>query len=217
MLSLRSDSLARNLALALAATLFAAACGDAAPPPAPPALTAQQVQQLAYTKQVQARFLHDLFGDGVTPAEPCRASAPESIRLLFVDAHWQRAFSVVVGTNQGGGLAVWDQVLRDPKSGAYALGHRQGMQLDVNGWRQVRQAVTDARFRQLAPGAYAGAPPRFGSTGGVWSIESCVAGTYSITVRDLPYAQQDEDFARAARTIVRLAGSVYTFGEYVGP
>jgi hypothetical protein len=194
-----------------------AGCGDTAPPPAPPALTAQQVEQLEYTKKVQAQFLHDLLGEGVMPAEPCRASAPESIRLTFIDAHWQRAFSVVVSANQGGGLAVWDEVFRDPKSGAYALGHRQGMQLDVNGWRQVRQSVTDARFRQLAPGAYAGAPPRFGSTGGVWSIESCLGGAYSITVRDLPYAQQDEDFARAARTIVRVAGSVSTFGEFVGP
>ena len=217
MLSHRFESAARNLALALAATLLAAACGDAPPPPGPPALTAQQVQQLEYTKQTQARFLHDLLGDGYLPAEPCRASAPESIRLLFVDARWQHAFSVVVRANQGGGLAVWDEIFRDPKSGAYVLGHRQGMQLDVNGWRQVRQAVTDARFRQLLPGAYAGAPPRFGSTGGVWSIESCIAGAYSITVRDLPYAQQDEDFARAARTIVRVAGSVSTFGEFVGP
>jgi hypothetical protein len=194
-----------------------AGCGDAPPPPGPPPLTPQQQQALAYTHKTFDAFLQSLLGDGHTPAAPCRASAPESVRLTFLDARYARAFTVSVSANQRGALAVWDSITRDAKTRAFGLGYRQGMQLDVNGWRQVRQSVLYARFRSIEPGALSGGPPSFGSQGGVWVIESCLRGEYSLAARDLPYRDQDEDFARTARTIVRLSGSVHTFGEPAGP
>jgi hypothetical protein len=213
----RRGRVATTLLVVMLAGLLAA-CGKAPPPapPQPPPMTAVQKQNYDMTVGWMRDLERGLLDDGKATVDLCVPGAPDATRLTFFDKALERPFTLGISANPKGALAVWYGLRYDPASRTFALDAAQGMQLDVNGWRQVRGSVTDARFAALASGSAGGAPPTFGSQGGIWFIETCLDGQYRLVVRDLPYNDADADFARPARGMVRLAGSVYTFGEPVG-
>jgi hypothetical protein len=199
--------------------LVACGCGKAAPPappPQPPPMSAMDKQNYDLTVGWVRDFERGFLDEGEATVDRCKAGAPDAVRLTFLDARLERPFTLAIGPNANGALAVWYGLRFDPKARTFALDAAQGMQLDVNGWRQVRGSMTDARFAALPSGSAAGGPPNFGSLGGAWFLETCLDGQYRLVIRDLPYSDADADFARPARGMVRLAGSVYTFGEPVG-
>lgn len=204
--SMRLDYGVVAAAMLLAAGL--AACSRP-PPPAPEPESAELQRVRAQSDQTHRAFMAGLYGEGQALIDTCKPGAPESARLTFHDPDFKRAFTLGFVAEAKGATAMWQGLQQDAATKRVATVGVQGVRLDGNGWRQVRQSLTNPDFATLPPEALSPVGPRYRDQGDTWRIESCLAGNYRLTTRHKPDADRDRDFLRAARGMMRLAGSLY--------
>lgn len=202
-----SVALRGALACALAMLLLSACRGS--PPPLPHVETPGQLKTRAAAVATQRAFMSGIFGEGQALVDNCKADTPETVRLTFHDVRWERAFTLGIVAQGKGAVATWQGLREDTANKRIVTVGVQGVGLDGNGWRQVRQSVTQPRFTTLPPEELIAYGTRGRWDGDTWRIESCIGGQYRLTTRHKPDPERDIDFIRAAQGMMRMAGSVY--------
>jgi hypothetical protein len=198
----------RRLVLPAIAALLLAACSKPAPPP-PHVETPKQLQTRTEAVATQRTFMTGIFGEGQALVDTCKGGSPDSARLTFHDARWERAFTLDIVNEGKGAVATWQGLREDRDNNRVVTVGVQRVGLDVNGWRQVRQSVAQPRFTTLPPEALVPYGTRARFDGDTWRVETCLGGKYWLTTRHKPDPERALDFIRAAQGMMRLSGGVY--------
>ena len=198
----------RNVVAGLLAATLLPACGA---PPAPPPLveTPEQLKTRADAVATHRAFMHGIFGEGQALVDACKPGAPEAVRLTFHDVRWERAFTLGMVASGKGADAMWQGLREDRDAKRVVTVGVQGVRMDGNGWRQVRQSLTAPNYTSLPPEQLIAYGTRGRFDGDTYRIESCLDGKYRLTTRHKPDPVRDIDLLRAAQGMQRLAGSVY--------
>jgi hypothetical protein len=194
---------------AVAVLLVIAACSnDAAPPPAP--VESPDMQRVrAEATATHRTFMTGIYGEGEALVDTCKPGSPETVRLTFHDARWERAFTLGMVAEGKGAVATWQGLREDRANQRVVTVGVQGVRMDGNGWRQVRQSLTAPTYTSLPPEPLIAYGTRGRWDGDTYRIESCLDGKYRLTTRHKPDPLRDIDLLHAAQGMMRLAGSVY--------
>jgi hypothetical protein len=188
---------------ALLAALLAA-CGER--PATPPAPSAAQLDKQAIDAATERErdYQANLATGDLPYLGGCKPGAGDSIRL--VDIGSTQGYSLAVVPDARGAVAVW-QGLQHAGNGKFSAYGPRGMRLDVNGWRQLRQALAEPDFASRAePIAEPGKVlRRYPET----FIAYCIEGRAFLAAAP---ATPDERlaFERTAVAMRRLAGNYYS-------
>lgn len=192
----------------LVALTLLSACSSP-PPPAPRVDTAEQQKTRAAAIATHRAFMTGVLGEGQALVDNCKADVPDAVRLTFHDADWERAFTLGIVAAGKGAVATWQALREDVANRRVVTVGFQGVGMDGNGWRQVRQSVTQPHFATLPPEALIPYGSRGRWDGDTYRIETCIGGTYRLTTRHKPDPEVDRDVIRAAQGMMRMAGGVY--------
>jgi hypothetical protein len=187
--------------------LLAAACGrdDAARTPAPSA--AQLDKQAIDAATERERGYQAALGKGNLPfLDGCAPNSVDAIRLVDIGTGGSQGYSLAIVPDPRGAVAIW-QGIQHVGGGKYSAYGPNGMRMDGNGWRQVRQSLVEPDF---ALGAEPVAEPaRVQRAYPATFIAWCVDGAAFLVAEP---TSPDERFAfeRTAVAMRRLAGNYYS-------
>jgi hypothetical protein len=204
-----TEHLVRNLLAAGVVAACLAACSGDVPPPSAPVESADMQRVRAEAVATHRAFMTSIYGEGQALVDNCKPGAPEAVRLTYHDARWERAFTLGIVAAGKGADAVWQGLREDREHKRVVTVGVQGVRMDGNGWRQVRQSLTTPNYRSLPPEQLIAYGTRGRWDGETYRIESCLDGQYRLTTRHKPDPDRDIDLIHAAQGMMRLAGSVY--------
>ncbi len=132
------------LAAALSITLVGGCGRDPAPAAAPaPVITDKQAIEAATANE---RQYQDALAKGdLAFLAACGPGAPDSVRLVEMADDDSQGYSLAITADVRGAVAIW-QGINHVGGGKYQAYGPHGMRLDGNGWRQVRQSLTESSF-----------------------------------------------------------------------
>jgi hypothetical protein len=185
------------LRFAAAALLGLAGCQREPAPVAAPSRAATDKQAIEAATAAERRYQDALARGDLAYLADCNASSPEVIRLVEMSTDGSQGYSLAMTADARGAVAIWQGLLH-AKDGKYQGYGPQGMRLDVNGWRQVRQRVVELRDA-AASGDTLGAPTRE-------FMVFCLDGRRG----GVDAATQPEAFEAAAVHMRRLGGNYYS-------
>jgi hypothetical protein len=192
----RTGTIALGFALVVLPAL--AGCGRDAAPEKPRQGAAQQARQaIDAATAAERRYQAGLARGDLASMAECNASAPEVIRLVEMSTDGSQGYSLAMTADARGAVAIWQGLLH-AKDGKYQGYGPQGMRLDVNGWRQVRQLVVEIRDATTS-GDMLGAPTRE-------FMVFCLDGKRG----GVDAATQPDAFEAAAVHMRRLGGNYYS-------
>ena len=197
-----------RLPFSLTLVVLLGACAPAPSPPAP-VESADMQRVRADAIATHRAFMTGIYGEGEALVDACKPGAPEAVRLTFHDARWERAFTLGMVAEGKGAVATWQGLREDRANKRVVTVGVQGVRMDGNGWRQVRQSLTAPNYTSLPPEPLIAYGTRGRWDGDTYRIESCLDGKYRLTTRHKPDPQRDIDLIHAAQGLMRLAGSVY--------
>jgi hypothetical protein len=132
--------------LVVVAMVAMAACGRAgAPQPAAPSSAQLDKQAIEAATARERNYQAALAKGDLAYLDECATGATDSIRLVEVGADRSQGYSLAVLPDARGAVAIW-QGLQHAGGGKYTAYGPQGMRLDGNGWRQLRQALVEPDF-----------------------------------------------------------------------
>jgi hypothetical protein len=132
----------RLVLLAALSVAAASGCGqrEAATAPKRSAQTDQQAIDAATA--TERKYLEALPKGDLAYLAPCANGSPEFIRLVEVSQGSAQGYSLAITADARGAVAIWQGLQRAADGTWQPTGH-QGMRLDVNGWRQLRQMLVE--------------------------------------------------------------------------
>ena len=179
------------------------------PKPRPHVETPEQQKIRAEAVATQRAFMSGILGEGQALVDNCKPDTPDTVRLTFHDARFERAFTLGIVAAGKGSDGLWQGLREDREAKRVVTVGEQGVRMDGNGWRQVRQSLTQPNYTTLPPETLMPYGARGRWDGDTWRIETCFGGQYRLTTRHKPDPERDIDFIRAAQGMMRMAGSVY--------
>jgi hypothetical protein len=163
-----------------------------------PVVTDEQAIQAATATERQ--YQNALAKGDLAFLAKCAAGSPEAMRLVEMAPDDAQGYSLAITADTRGAVAIWQGIRRlGPKN--YQAYGSQGMRLDGNGWRQLRQLLVESPF------AEGGRPVDDSLTLPPRSfLVSCLAGERRMArAPDSPAA-----FDRIAVRMRRLSGNYYS-------
>ena len=188
------------------ALLLAACSRDPAPVAAPaPVITDKQAIDAATANE---RLYQDALAKGdLAFLAGCNAGAPESIRLVDLSGDSASGYSLAITADARGAVAIWQGLSRTP-AGTYQAFGPQGMRLDGNGWRQLRQKLMEA-VASANPGVRSGIPqPRQALPNPF--VAYCLEGRPSVAWAEAAFPDGSRGFESLAVSMRRLSGNRYS-------
>jgi hypothetical protein len=197
-------------ALALAAAVSIAACTGCGRDVATPVATAPPAPVPTDKQAIEAATANErLYQDALAKGNlaflaACAPGSPESVRLVEMADDDSQGYSLAITADTRGAVAIW-QGINHVGGVKYQAFGPQGMRLDGNGWRQIRQLLGDPAFAEHArpdmPGSARSASRAF--------VVSCLDGERRMVDR-FGGADASSEYERAVVTMRRLAGNAYS-------
>jgi hypothetical protein len=176
----------------LVATLLVA-CGERAAVPMAPSAAEFDKQAIAAATERERRYQAEIASGHLDFIE-CSPGTSEAVRLVDMDSGGTLGYSLAITADAHGAVAIWQGIQRTG-AGKYQAYGPKGMRLDGNGWRQVRQALTED---YVLPDSFSQPPPTF--------LVTCLAGERTRVDAATEWAKVD----RIAVAMRRLAGNYYS-------
>jgi hypothetical protein len=137
----------RHVLVAIVMLAGVAGCQrESAPVAAPAAAPAMTDQQAIDAATALERKYQDALAKGELDfLAECGPVSAESMRLVEMATDDAQGYSLAVIADARGAVAIW-QGIQHLGEGKYQAYGPKGMRLDVNGWRQLRQSLSESSF-----------------------------------------------------------------------
>jgi hypothetical protein len=137
----------RNVLVAIVMLAGLAGCQrESAPEAARAPVPVPTDQQVIDAATVLERKYQDALAKGELDfLAECGPGSAESMRLVEMAADDAQGYSLAVIADARGAVAIW-QGIQHLGEGKYQAYGPKGMRLDVNGWRQLRQSLSESSF-----------------------------------------------------------------------
>ncbi|MGH8029145.1 MAG: hypothetical protein ACREO3_04325 [Arenimonas sp.] len=193
--------------LAIAVVLAVGACARDDAPAQPIVSAAQRDKQAIDAASLRERAYQAALAKGdLAFLGGCAPGADESIRLVETGSG-NNGYSLAIVPDKRGAVAIW-QGLQHVGNGKYSAYGPHGMRLDVNGWRQLRQALVEPDFAMDAQSV--AEPAKVLRAYPETFIAYCLDGHAFVAVAPPAAADERLGFERSAVTMRRLAGNYYS-------
>jgi hypothetical protein len=194
----------RNVLVAIVMLAGLAGCQrESAPEAARAPVPVPTDQQVIDAATVLERKYQDALAKGELDfLAECGPGSAESMRLVEMAADDAQGYSLAVIADARGAVAIW-QGIQHLGEGKYQAYGPKGMRLDVNGWRQLRQSLSESSFVAGEKGVAGDGPVPAPSRA---FLAYCLDGE-----RRVARASEDRSgFERIAVRMRRLAGNYYS-------
>jgi hypothetical protein len=176
-----------------------AGCKREPAPVTAPAPVVTDKQAIEAATAVERKYQDALAKGDLAFLATCAPGSPEAMRLVEMAPDDAQGYSLAITADARGAVAIWQGIRRlGPKN--YQAYGSQGMRLDGNGWRQLRQLLVESPFAEgERVGDSLSTPPRS-------FLVSCLDGKRGIARASVyPGA-----FDRIAVRMRRLSGNYYS-------